>query len=184
MKDLAKLLAMLLAFGLVPHAATADNDDDDDDDDDDGKEFVAEMVQLNSSGVFAEVELKLIKGKTLKVEIEASGLEPGKPHPQHVHGIDNPVKNSTCPGLDADTNGDGIITIGEGVPSFGPIILPLVPFDLVDASGNLDYEATFTINPGALQPLHKRTIVLHGMTVNGAYVPSLPIACGEIVQDD
>jgi len=183
MKDLAKLLAMLLAFGLVPHAATA-ADDDDDDDDGDGKEFVAEMVQLNSSGVFAEVELKLINGKTLKVEIEASGLEPGKPHPQHVHGIDNPVKNSTCPELDADTDGDGIITIGEGVPSFGPIILPLVPFDLVDASGNLDYEATFTINPGTLQPLHKRTIVLHGMTVDGVYVPSLPVACGEIVEDD
>lgn len=74
--------------------------------------------------------------------------------------------------------------MGEGLQAYGPIILPLVPFDLVDASGNLGYEATFTINPGALQPLHKRTIVMHGMTVNGGYVPSLPVACGEIVEED
>jgi len=180
MKHVAKLLAMPLAFGLLPYAAIADDNDDDGD----SREFVVEMVQLNSSGVYAEVELELVNGNTLKVEIEASGLEPGKPHPQHIHGIDNPVKNSTCPGLDADSDGDGIITVGEGFPSYGPIILPLVPFDLVDASGNLDYEATFTINPGTLQPLHKRTIVMHGMTVNGAYVPSLPIACGEIVEED
>lgn len=180
MKHLAKLLAMPLAFGLVPYAAVADDDDDDDH----GREFVAEMVQLNSSGVYAEIELKLIKGNTLKVEIEATGLESGKPHPQHIHGHDNPVTDATCPGLDADTDGDGIITVGEGVPAYGPIILPLVPFDLVDASGNLEYEATFTINPGALQPLHKRAIVMHGMTVNGQYIPSLPIACGTLVADD
>jgi hypothetical protein len=179
MKHLTKLLAMPLALGLMPYSAIAKDDNDDD-----SREFVAEMVQLNSSGVWAEVELELIDGKTLKVEIKATGLEPGKPHPQHIHGKDNPVADATCPGLDADTDGDGLISVGEGVPSYGPIILPLVPFDLVDAGGNLDYEATFTINPGALQPLNKRTIVMHGLTVNGAYIPSLPIACGQIVEED
>jgi len=177
MNHITKLLALPLALGVLPCAAIADDNDGD------VQKYVAEMGQLNSSGVFAEVELTITNGNQLKVEIEASGLEPGKPHPQHVHGKDNPVANATCPGPEADTNGDGVVSVGEGLPSYGPIILPLVPFNLVDAGGNLNYEATFTINPGALQPLHKRAIVLHGMTVNGAYVPSLPIACGQIVQD-
>ena len=177
MRFTLKTFIFPVALGLVPLLANADDETE-------SREFVANMVQLNSSGVYAEVELELTDGKTLTVSIEASGLEPGKPHPQHIHGLDKPVRNATCPGIEADTDGDGIISIGEGVPSFGPIILPLNPFDLVDESGNLEYEATFTINPGTLQPLHKRAVVLHGLTVNGEYIPSLPIACGEIQEEE
>jgi hypothetical protein len=175
-----KLASKVLIVSLVLATTSlyADNENGD------SRSFIVNMVPLNSSGIYAEVELELINGKTLHVEIEASGLEPGKPHPQHIHGFNRPENNSTCPTAANDTNGDGIITITEGIPAFGPILLPLVPFDLVDASGNLDYEATFTINPGTMQPLHKRTVVLHGMTVRGAYVPSLPVACGEIVKSE
>ena len=185
MKQFAKQLVITsLALAIVPLTNVYAHDDDDDDDDGmEAREFEAEMVQVNSSGVYADVEMKLIDGKTLVVEIEASGLEPGKPHPQHIHGFNKPVSASACPTAENDTDGDGIITIGEGVPAFGPILLPLVPFNLVDNAGNLDYKATFTINPGDLQPLHKRTVVLHGMTVNGAYIPSLPIACGQLVEE-
>ncbi len=176
MNPSSKLLALPLLVGIFPCVTLADDEED-------GQKYVAEMIQLNSSGVYAEIELTLLSGNRLKVEIEASGMEPGKPHPQHIHGKDNPKTNASCPGPEADRDGDGLVSVGEGLPAYGPIILPLVPFDLVDAGGNLDYEATFTVNPQALQPLHKRAIVLHGMTVNGAYVPSLPIACGEIVAD-
>lgn len=154
-----------------------------DDDEMEVREFTAEMVQLNSSGVYADVDMKLIDGKTLVVTIEASGLEPGKPHPQHIHGFNKPVADSACPTAENDTDGNGIITVGEGAAAFGPILLPLVPFDLVDGAGHLDYQATFTINPGNLQPLGKRTVVLHGLTVDGEYVPSLPVACGQLVEE-
>ena len=93
-----------------------------------------------------------------------------------------PKKNSTCPTPDADANGDGIVDVGEGLPNYGPVILPLVPFTLVDGDGNLSYYATFTIRPNELQPLHKRTVVLHGLTIDGTYVPSTPVACGEILE--
>ncbi len=176
MNHLTKLAALPLLSLSYPCITLADAEDD-------SQTYVAAMAPLNNSGVYAEIELTVKNGNRLKVEIEASGMEPGKPHPQHIHGKDNPVANATCPGPEADSDGDGVVSVGEGLPAYGPIILPLVPFDLVDAAGNLDYEATFRINPGALQPLHKRTIVLHGMTVNGSYVPSLPIACGEIVAD-
>ena len=153
-------------------------------DEQEGIEYEVELAPLNNSGVHGEVEIKLIKGHTLIVSIEATGLETGKPHPQHIHGFNQPVRNATCPGIELDSNGDGVLTIGEAVPAFGPILLPLVPFDLVDDRGELEYRASFTINPDSLQPLHKRAVVLHGMTVNGQYIPSLPVACGEIRLDD
>lgn len=152
--------------------------------DEKGMIYTANLESLNNSGVYATVEMIRLGENKLHVSIKAVGLEVDKPHPQHIHGFDKPVKNATCPTLEADTNGDGVISIREGVPAFGPIILPLVPFDLVDASGNLDYEATFTIKPGSLQPLHNRAIVLHGMTVNDLYIPSLPVACGEIIHSN
>lgn len=170
-KHFAKLLIVPLAIGLVPLHATAKGPKADN--------YVATMAPLNDSGVWASVDIS-IKGKTLTVSIEASGLEAGKPHPQHIHGSDNSKINATCPGLDADVNGDGVISVGEGLPSYGPIILPLFPFDLVDAAGNLSYTTTVTINPKSLKPFHKRTVVMHGLSVGGSYVPSLPVACGQI----
>lgn len=147
------------------------------------KEFDIELMSLNSSGVEGKAEVKL-KGKTLTISLQASGLETGKPHPQHLHGFDDASRHSSCPGIEADTDGDGLISIKEGVPAFGPILVPLAPFDLVDSNGKLSYEASFTVDPAKLQPLHKRAVVLHGMTVNGEYIASLPIACGLIKQDD
>ena len=142
--------------------------------------YHVDLKELNNSSVYGTMKIKLVNENQMLVELEATGLEVNKPHPQHIHGLNKPVKNATCPTTDADTNGDGIISISEGVPAFGPIILPLVPFNLVDNAGHLQYNATFTIKPSALQPMHKRAVVLHGMTVNGEYIPSLPIACGEI----
>ena len=170
---LAGLLISLLALFSGTAIAYADEEI---------KKYIVEMTPLNGSGVYATVEAEVLNGKALNVSIRASGLEPDKIHPQHVHGIDDPVKNATCPTQEADINGDGIISLAEGVPSFGPIVLPLFPFNLVEASGNLNYKASFTIKPGDLQPLHKRAVVLHGKTVNGDYIPSLPVACGELVQ--
>jgi hypothetical protein len=169
MKQLARTITLIT--GAASFSASADV-----------KTFVVDMAPLNSSGVDAEITMTITDAKTLTVSIVASGLEPGKPHPQHIHGFQKPKTDATCPTIEADANGDGIVDVGEGLPDYGPIILPLVPFDLVDDFGNLEYEATFTINPGTMQPLHKRVVVMHGMTINGngGYVPSLPIACGQI----
>lgn len=154
------------------------------DDKDNEQEYKVIFQSLNGSGVYGEAEIEIEKGNKLKIEIEANGLEFGKPHPQHIHGKDTPVSNATCPDISADVDADGLISVGEGLPFYGPIVLPLTPFNTVNENGELRYEASFTINPGSVQPLHKRTIVLHGMTVNGAYIPSLPIACGQISIDN
>jgi len=150
----------------------------------DSLEYEVHLYPLNGSGVHGEAEIEIERGNIIKISLEAEGLEVGKPHPQHIHGLSNPVKQATCPDISADVNADGLISVGEGLPFYGPIVLPLTPFDLVSANGELRYEAKFSINPSSVQPISKRTIVLHGMTVNGTYIPSLPIACGTVEIDD
>jgi len=165
---------LLLPISVYSHASDDDNE----------RKFEVEFTSLNGSGVYAKAEIELKGNRKIKIKIEASGLESGKPHPQHIHGLDKPVRTATCPDISADTNADGLISVAEGLPSYGPIVLPLVPFNLVDENGELDYEVTYTITPGSVQPLQKRVIILHGMTVNGEYIPSLPIACGVIEQEE
>ena len=172
MKTSTTLLGISLLFGLLAPAMAVQHGNT--------HTYGAHLMPVNNSNVYAQVEVKLVNDKQLMVSIEASGLEAGKVHPQHIHGFNKPVKNAVCPPAEADVNADGVISVAEGVPFFGPIILPLVPFNLVDENGYLTYNASFSVKAGDFQPLHKRTVVLHGMTVNGEYIPSLPIACGEL----
>ena len=163
---------LMVALGFSPMAAADDGPD----------YFIAVLDSLNDSGVVGVAQLTIEDAKYLTVEIEATGLEPFPIHPQHIHGFDRPRANSSCPGPDADADGDGIVSVSEGAPFYGPVILPLTPFNLVGGDGELSYWASFTIPPEELRPLNKRTIVLHGMTVDGVYVPSVPVACGQIFE--
>lgn len=151
--------------------------------DDNKKEFTVELDPLNNSGVSGHATLRL-EGNHLTVKIYAEGLEANASHPQHIHGLEN-NENATCPTLSADENGNGLIEIGEGLPFYGPVLLPLEPFSNA-ADGTIDYEHTFILGEGEtisyrdLKSLQNRVIVLHGMTVNGEYMASLPVACGQI----
>jgi Cu/Zn superoxide dismutase len=143
------------------------------------KEYRASLGALNNSGVHGTATL-MLEGNMLTVSIEAMGLEAGKPHPQHIHGFMENNRNSTCPTSAFDTNGDGLIDLGESVPAYGPILLDLAPMPTADAMGKVSYTKTFTINSNLL-PLQNRAIVLHGLTVNGQYIATLPVACGQVM---
>ncbi len=152
------------------------------------RDFVVDLQPLNGSGVSGMAHLTL-DGDQLIVTIQAPGLEAGELHPQHIHGFEakadsngfaNP-KDSTCPTLTADADGDGLVSVGEGLPNYGPVLLPLLPFSTTP-EGSLDFAATYTL-PAELEPantLQNRSIVIHGLSVAGGYVPSLPVACGQI----
>lgn len=151
------------------------------------KTYKACLTPLNNSGALAFAYLKLT-GNTLQASVLATGLEAGAVHPQHIHGFEN-KSNSTCPPASA-AGDDGLLTIGEGLPFYGGPILSLVQengdFPSADADGDFIYKRTFNLGQNGLPsattlgPLENRTVVLHGMTVGGEYVASLPVACAEI----
>ena len=142
------------------------------------KEYTANLMELNHSGVMGTATL-MLEGNMLTVKIDAMGLEANKLHPQHIHGFTDNTRNSTCPTMSADTNGDGLVDLPEGLPSYGPVLLELTPFPTADANGEIHYMKTFTID-GSVLPLQNRAIVIHGLTVMGTYWPTLPVACAQI----
>lgn len=175
--------------------------------------FKADLGALSGSGVTGMTLLDLSDDKkTLTVTTTATGLEANQPHVQHIHGLFSDagaIADSMTPTLADDTDGDGFIELEEGLPVYGPIILPLETITTTDgtASVTTTYDLTdssiFGVNPVTnvaftaedLLPLSFREIVLHGRTVapglgagtpgevdgTNGYLPVLPVAAGEIV---
>jgi hypothetical protein len=141
--------------------------------------FTANLSSLNGSGVTGTVQLALT-GDQLKVVLDAKGLEANKEHMQHVHGLSS--GNASCPTASADTNNDGLISFAEGLPFYGPVIVPLEPYPTANASGNVHYEQTLIVSTSTVGSLETRVIVLHGMTHEGLYDAPLPVACGRIAK--
>lgn len=141
------------------------------------KMYTVDLAPLNGSGVSGTAELTLV-GDQLTVRVYATGLEPNSLHPQHIHGFMDDNRNAVCPPASADQNGDGLVDLNEGAPFYGPVLLSLTPFPTAP-DGTISYEQTFTVDD-SITPLQNRVIVLHGMTVDGEYVATLPVACGQI----
>lgn len=175
--------------------------------------YMASLTTLNSSGVtgsaalvFDDMDTSSLTDDTLAVTIDATGLEVGPAHAQHIHGVSNsagePI-NSTSPTLAQDDDGDGFVELAEGLATYGAVIVPLDPFPST-STGAIDFTETYllsgtdTFAPGFtrddLFPLAFREIVLHGLTVDGSvgagtpgevegtagYKAVLPVASGEI----
>lgn len=153
------------------------------------KMYMVEFGELNNSGVSGTAEL-ILEGSSLTVNITASGLEPEALHPQHIHGFMDDKRNSTCPPASADSDNDNLISVSEGAPFYGGIQLPLImdpndelSFPVADEDGNINFTMTYEYEDGVdkdLTPLQNRAIVLHGLTVDGKYQVTLPVACGQI----
>lgn len=177
------VLAAVMALVLAP-AALAQRS---------SETYSVDLESLNNSGATGVAEVTL-QGNKLNVNIQATGLEPNKVHPQHIHGFtkQNRGQNSVCPPPSAAddlenipeevSNPDEFIGVEEGAPFYGSILLPLMPFPTADEAGNVSFEETYKVKPGQLKPLENKVIVLHGDNVDGEYVGSLPVACGQLEQ--
>lgn len=183
------LLAMVLALGFASVAFAGDEDEE--------AEFQADLASLNGSGASGEAELKLENG-VLEAEIESEGLAPSLGHLQHIHGKEQAA--SECPTLAADADGDGLVSVGEGVPFYGGIMVSLTAtgdtspasagaldrFPVADDEGELEYERTFGISDAVAARLGDFAIVQHGVDLNGngvydnAFEVSLPATCGTL----
>jgi len=159
----------------------------------DTKYYKACLKSLNDSDVVAFSYLALTQnssGNSLYTQVIANNTEASTMHAQHIHGFNDNTTVSTCPDMSDDTDGDGLIQIGEGAPSYGGVLLALEnannTFPTADGIGFYFWDRTFTLNNiqlNALTPLENRAAVLHGQTVGGTYVGTLPIACGPYVQN-
>lgn len=121
--------------------------------------------------------------------IRAKGLEAGKPHPQHIHGLSGDTEGTCPPPTAADdrpglpqqaANPDDVISLEEGAPFHGPVLLPLNPFPVANKAGVVTYTQTFSEISGDLADLRDEVVVLHGMTLPGGDAATLPVACGAI----
>lgn len=146
--------------------------------------YESTLKTLNGSGASAHARITL-DGDQLTIHMEEVGLEAGMPHPQHVHGklpgeaTASPTIISKCPAPSRDTNGDGLVSFAEGLPDYGGV---LVNFGapLASPDGTFTLDTTMTVDPGI--DLNSRALVIHGLTVNGAYDASMPVACGQVHQ--
>lgn len=141
--------------------------------------YQIELTELNNSGVSGEARVRF-EGNTVTTYINAQGLVPDVPHAQHIHGLDAKNEFGECPPPEADVNNDGNISVGEGAPFYGPVIVPLTPFPTATSDGEITYlERGLDAPAREVQPLIKRVIVVHGgFLADGTYDPSLPVACG------
>lgn len=145
--------------------------------------YQATLTPLSGFDVSGTATLVLRQDdNALDVTINASGLVPNAPHPQHIHGRFNsagePI-DSFSPTLAQDDDDDGFIELLEGAETYGPIIVPLTSPPGGDVAGfptapdgtitftqtydllaDATYAAGFDVND--LLPLDLREIVLHG----------------------
>ena len=145
----------------------------------DGPVWEAILKPLNAHvgprAVTGKAVLTMDEG-ALTVRLDVKGVVAGQLHAQHIHGHDG---EATCPGPQADADGDGVVSVGEGVPDYGPVLVPLAPFPTPDGN-RYHFEETFE-GQGDLEPA-RRAIVVHGAFVDGDYVVSLPVACGTLAR--
>ena len=172
--------------------------------------YTARLESLNNSTGIGTAYLALT-GTELTVAVAVGGLTAGEAHLQHIHGRVNgngrPI-DSTSPVASQDTDLDGIIEVGEGATSYGPVLVPLDfgdgSFPTADANGAYRFVATYDISDDAefagsfdaasLLPLGLREVVVHGGVLpagvgagtggevdgSGGYIPALPVLAGEI----
>lgn len=177
---------------------------------------IESFTELNSSGVSGgAVVVHDEPTNMLRVTLDVRGIAPGFEHLQHIHGLveDGVNLDSTTPPASA-AGPDGILSISDGFPFYGPVILPLTPFPEPRPDGSYLFDQTYDLSDpdvfadgfdaSALFPLDLREIVLHGgfVPVNDqndrddddseddddmdgfVFRATLPVAAGEMVLQD
>ena len=137
-------------------------------------------ASVPNSGATGTTRVKALPNGKVQVKVTASGLAPNLPHAMHLHGVDGPDTDMGCPGPAADADGNGYVTVVEGVPFYGGILssltttgdvspasaLALDRFAVADADGNLEYSRTFS-SDSALANAGTVQVVVHGIDING-----------------
>jgi hypothetical protein len=130
---------------------------------------------VNNSTVAGTARLSLA-GSHLYVWLSLGGGIAGRTHMQHIH-LTKGQRRGRCPTPDLDRDADGLVSLKEGLPAYGPPAVSLDPFP-APTSLRFEYSRTLRVPPGLA--LDRGVIVVHGMEVHGHYDDMIPIACGAI----
>ncbi len=163
--------------------------------------YMADLEEQNGSGMRGKATIRIGNNGEFAVIVNANGHVPFSVHPQHIHGFLDGTASS-CPTAAADADGDSFVSVGEGVPFYGGVLVPLdgsldvaeglgdpATFPTADnAAGAISYRQVIpfwdlALNGGASPSslmLENHAIVLHGAFMNGSYVVTLPVACGTL----
>ncbi len=193
MRKSLKMLAPVAAIGvigLLPGVASAQTA---------GTSYQAQLDALNGSGASGTITLQL-NGDQATISEKVSGLAASfmgapYPHVQHIHG----GGMGKCPTAAADTNGDGVVNVKEGAPSYGAIQTTLstsgdtsaaagTDLKIAPSGGSYTLERTITLDAATLASVKGGTavVVAHGLDPatlsaqaqgeKSEIVPSLPLA--------
>ena len=165
--------------------------------------YTADLGALNGSGVSGTATVT-VEGDQMMVTVDAAGTVAEQVHPQHIHGSTDGTASS-CPTMDADSDGNGRISVSEGAPAYGGILVPLdgsldtaeglgevETFPTADANGAYTYDRSIAkANLGVNEErsfddlsLANHAIVVHGAMVDGEYSATLPVACGPLSRSE
>ena len=141
-------------------------------------EFTADLAPLNQDGHGLATLVQ--QGTTVTVHLQASGLDGGV-HLAHIHGLRQ--AQNECPTLAEDGDGDGLVSLVEGVPAYGPVQVTLSQ-GTNDRGSDLDYTRTYShLNSGdgiaSLGGLDQYVVVVHGVDLNGDGVATNPDVEGD-----
>ena len=151
--------------------------------------YTTSFTALNGSGVTGQAIVGYdVDSNSITVAIRASGLEPNMVHVQHIHGFTDGTTEAQTPTLALHADGDGFIELGEGLNTYGPILLNLTTDHGNDSGsdnghdhsgdltgfptapdGNIWFVETYQLPAGSLGAdplLDLREIVIHGLTVS------------------
>lgn len=147
-----------------------------------GTAYSGSLSELNDSGGSGDVYIEVSEdGETMTVGLDASGLNLDGPHAMHIHGLveGEDVQASTCPTIADDADGDGVLTVAEGAPSYGGIQVSLttdgdtspesgLAVDRYPAGTSIDYERSGIPIPENIRPsIAELHVVVHGIDENG-----------------
>ena len=149
--------------------------------------FLALLAPANNSGVLGLARATL-DGSSFTLDVAASGLTPGQPHPLQIHGFADGGTEHLATIAD-DTNADGRISLAEGAAATGGVLLDPGGSTTADAAGRLAYSATATLDPNnpdqaaLLDHLAGRVVEANGAVPGpgAAFDPTLPAAEGQLI---
>jgi hypothetical protein len=134
-----------------------------------------------------------IRGDSLTILVNASGLPNDIEHWQHFHGFAD-GRQAVCPTVAADANHDGIIDVVETGTSAGTTMVPFsgdpvsmdVPhgvYPRASAAGALQYKETVSLSalqaafskafPGQELDLDRRVVFIHGIAATNTLKASV-----------